>query len=175
MASKSTSLPIMKKIVVVDDHPLLRAGWASLIRLERDLEICGSVGTVEEALEVVPLSLPDLVVTDISLPDRSGFELIAEMKIRHPGIPMLVVSMHDEMAYGERVLLAGARGYLMKEAGPKLLITAIREILARGFFASPALTQRMIRVAPPLVPLIRSRADQREGSPILPVDEDNEI
>jgi DNA-binding NarL/FixJ family response regulator len=172
MTPELSSLPDVKKILIVDDHPLLRAGWGSLIRPESDLEICGSVGTVEAALALVERTLPDLVVTDISLPDRSGFELIAEMKLRHPGIPVLVVSMHDEMAYGERVLESGARGYLMKEVGPTLLVTAIREILGGGTFASPALDLRMKRVASPNLPPARFRAVPQELFPILPDNED---
>lgn len=164
----------MKNIVVVDDHPLLRAGWASLIGRELDLNICGSVGTVDRALDIVDRTLTHLVITDLSLPDRSGFELIATLKARHPEIPVLVVSMHDEMSYGETVFQAGACGYLMKEAGAELLVIAIREIFAGRLFASPALTQQMIKMASPHLLAARNGAVRREVFPVLPYNEDIE-
>jgi len=106
----------MKRIVIVDDHFLLRAGWSYLIDPQEDLAICGAAGSVSEALEIIEKTSPDLVITDLSLPGRSGLELIKDLKALHPGLPVLVVSMHDETIYAERVIKAGGRGYLMKEA-----------------------------------------------------------
>ena len=105
-----------KKILIVDDHPLLREGLESVLSVEPDFEICGEAATVREAMEKVEAFEPDLVVSDLSLPDRNGLDLIKDLKILHPRIPVLVVSMHDENVYAERALRAGARGYVMKEA-----------------------------------------------------------
>lgn len=98
----------MNRIFVVDDHLVFRHGISSVIATESDLEVCGSVGTVKEALEQIPQKRPELVISDLSLPDKSGIELIRELRQLLPKLPVLIVSLHDEMFYAERVLRAGA-------------------------------------------------------------------
>lgn len=128
-----------KRVLVVDDHPLLRGGWHQLLAAEDDLEICGEAGTVPEALSAVEELRPDIVVTDITLPGRSGLDLVKELKEVHPEIPVLVVSMHDEKLYGERVLKAGGWGYIMKEAASEQLVAAIRQVLMGQHYVSQSL------------------------------------
>lgn len=133
-----------KRILVVDDHEILRCGWHQLISVEDDLEICGEAGTVSEALNLVEQCHPDIVVTDISLPGRNGLELVKELKLNHPEIPVLVVSMHDEKVYGERVLRAGGRGYVMKETASDQLVDAIRQVLRGKPYVSEALSSAFL-------------------------------
>ena len=100
-----------KKLLLVDDHPMMRAGLTGLINQQADVEVCCEAGTVAEALAEIPKCSPDLIVTDITLPGRGGLELIKDVKALHPDLPVLVISMHDDMLHAERALRAGARGY----------------------------------------------------------------
>ena len=118
-----------KRLLLVDDHPMMRAGLAQLINKQPDLEVCGEAGNPAEALREIPRCQPDLLVTDITMPGRSGVEFIKDVLVLHAALPILVVSMHDELIYAERVLRAGARGYVMKEAGAEKLLAAIRHVL----------------------------------------------
>ena len=104
----------MKKIFLVDDHPMLREGLQRLIEQQPGCEVCGESDTASGALEAILRLSPDLVMTDISLPDKNGLELIKDLQALSPTIPILVFSMHDEMLYAERAMRAGAKGYLMK-------------------------------------------------------------
>jgi DNA-binding NarL/FixJ family response regulator len=135
----------MKRIIVVDDHPLLREGLMRVIDEEDDFAVCGVAGSVQEALALVESMAPDLVVTDLSLPGRSGLDLIKDLRATRPALPVLVLSMHDEMIYAERALAAGARGYIMKEAASEHLIGAIRTVLGGGVFASPVVTDHFLQ------------------------------
>ena len=123
-----------KRILLVDDHPLLREGLRRLIVTDETLSVCGLAGNVEEALVLVENSKPDLVLTDLTLPGRSGLELIKELGVSHPEIPVLVLTMHDEAIYGKRVRQAGGSGYAMKDIAPERLIEAIHTVLAGGVF-----------------------------------------
>lgn len=135
----------MKNILLVDDHPLLREGLGRLLAAEPGLAVCGMAGDVQEALALVDTCAPDLIITDLTLPGRNGLELIKDLGATHPGIPIIVLSMHDEMVYAERVLRAGGRGYVMKDAPPARLIEAIRAVLDGGIFASPEVTNHLLR------------------------------
>src|SRR5881296_2606496 len=106
-----------KRILVVDDHPMTRSGLVYLLEKQPDLEVCGEAGNPAEALAHIPRLKPDLLMTDITMPGRSGIEFIKDVRALHPDLAILVVSMHDETVYAERVLRAGARGYVMKEVG----------------------------------------------------------
>lgn len=133
------------RVVIVDDHPIMRMGLSQLLNSSGQVEICGEAGSVREALALIESVAPvDLVVIDISLPDRSGLELIRDLKIVDARIRSLVVSSHDEKVYAERVLRAGGRGYIMKDRAPEQLIVAVEQVLAGGIFLSPAMTARMM-------------------------------
>jgi DNA-binding NarL/FixJ family response regulator len=135
---------LMKKIIIVDDHPILREGLERVIGAEAELDVCGTAATVQEALRLVEFHSPDLVLTDLILPGRNGLELVKDLRATHPELPVLVLSMHDEMIYAERCLAAGARGYIMKETAAENLIDAIRTVLSGGVFASPAVMDHFL-------------------------------
>lgn len=133
----------MNRILLVDDHAVFRHGMTSLIRTQSDLEICGSVGSVGEALALIPQLEPSLVISDISLPDKTGIELVKELRHLRPKLPVLIVSLHDELFYAERALRAGGRGYLMKEKSEQL-IQAIRTVLAGQVYVDPSVLNHFI-------------------------------
>jgi len=135
----------MSRILLVDDHPLLREGLGRLIAAEPGLDVCAMVGTVQEALAIVETEKPDLVITDLTLPGRNGLELIKDLGATHPEIPIVVLSMHDELIYAERVLRAGGRGYVMKDTPPNRLIEAIHIVLGGGVFASQTVTNHLLK------------------------------
>jgi DNA-binding NarL/FixJ family response regulator len=139
----------MNRILLVDDHPLLREGLTRLISNESGMTICGTAGSVQEALAMVESEKPDLVITDLTLPGRNGLELIKDLGATHPEIPTIVLSMHDELFYAERVLRAGGRGYVMKDAAPEHLLKAIRTVLDGGVFASPTVTTHFLQTLSP--------------------------
>ena len=118
-----------------------------MIATESDLEVCGSVGSVKEALDLIPQVTPRLVISDLSLPDKSGIELIRELRQLLPKLPVLIVSMHEEMFYAERVLRAGGRGYLMKEKSERL-VAAIRTVLAGQIYVDPSVLNHFIDSRP---------------------------
>jgi DNA-binding NarL/FixJ family response regulator len=128
------------KILLVDDHPIVRERLAELINLESDLLVCGEADDSHSALRAVESLYPDLAIIDITLKDTYGIELIRQLRERHPELPVLVLSMHDESLYGERALRAGARGYLNKQDATKKVIPAIRQVLAGNIFAGEKLS-----------------------------------
>ena len=135
--------PAKKKIMLVDDHPMMRVGLAMLINKQFDLEVCGEAEDPGKALQSIPQCRPDIVVTDLTMPGRGGLEFIKDLQVMHPGMPALVVSMHDEMLYAERALRAGARGYLMKEAGGEKLLMAIRHVLSGQVYVSERMSAHL--------------------------------
>lgn len=149
-ATASTSSPpvgaadFRRRVLLVDDHPMMRGGMTLLINHSLDLSVCAEAGSAAEALLRIADSKPDLVVLDLTLPDRNGIDLLQELKASYPSLPVLVVSMHDEMLYAERCLRAGARGYLMKEAGGERMVEAIREILTGRVAVSPAVSASLL-------------------------------
>ncbi len=149
-----------RKILLVDDHPLLLEGLARLITAEDGLGVCGMAGSVQKALAQVESLKPDLVVTDLTLPGRNGLELIKDLGAIHPEIPVIVLSMHDEMIYAERVLRAGGRGYVMKDTPPQVLLEAIRVVLRGGVFASQTVTTHLLKT------LANHKSASRPGSPM---------
>ena len=134
----------MKSVLLVDDHPIMRHGLAQLVRMEDGLHVCGEAGSAQEGLAAVEELKPDLVIVDLTLPDKSGLELVKDIQAMVPGTQCLVLSMHDEALYAERALRAGARGYLMKEIAAESLITAIRKVLSGGIFVSDTVATRMM-------------------------------
>jgi DNA-binding NarL/FixJ family response regulator len=135
-----------KRILIVDDHPMMRQGLAQLINSEPDLEVCAEADTAAQALHLVGTSKADLIIVDISLPDKNGLELIKDIRALFPELLILVVSMHDESLYAERVLRAGARGYLMKQEGGKKLMEAIRQILAGQIYVSEKMSATILEI-----------------------------
>src|SRR6266853_5724299 len=135
-----------KRILIVDDHPMMREGLAQLIEHEPDLTVSSQADTAAQALKVMALSVPDLLVVDISLPDRNGLELIKDAHTLHPTLPVLVVSMHDEALYAERVLRAGGRGYIMKQEGGKKLMEAIRQVLNGKIYVSERMSAKILEL-----------------------------
>ncbi len=133
-----------QRILVVDDHPVMRWGYMALINEEPDLEVCGEAGDAEEALGMLADLHPDLALVDVSLKGMNGIELTKHIVTEHPGIPVLVVSMHDEALYGERSLRAGARGYLMKRDARTRVLEAIRRVLSGGFYVSQELSTQIL-------------------------------
>jgi DNA-binding NarL/FixJ family response regulator len=138
--------PVQKarRILIVDDHPMMREGLAQLIRHETDLLVCGEAGTAAEALEKARSTHPDLVLVDITLPGRSGIELIKDLQSVRPNLPALVISMHDEVLFAERALRAGARGYIMKHEGGNKVIRAIRTVLSGEIYVSDGVSRRVL-------------------------------
>jgi len=134
----------MPRILIVDDHPLVRSGFAQLIGDCPDLEVCCEAADMAEALRLVDDNPPDLAVIDLSLAGGSGLDLIERIKSRNPDILMLVASMHDETLYAERVLAAGARGYINKQEAQENIIRAIRQVLAGKVYLSQAMTERLL-------------------------------
>ena len=133
-----------RKILLVDDHPLMRRGQADLLNREPDLAVCGEAGTAREAMEAIAKLKPDLVLVDMALPDKDGLELIKDIQAIHPGLPVLAMSMQDESLYAPRVLRAGGRGYLMKQEGPERLAGAIRTVLSGQVALSPRMSAKML-------------------------------
>ena len=117
----------------MDDHPLVRERLAEIINREADLHVCGEAEDRHEALEAVQAKRPDLVIVDLTLKNSDGLELIKDIHSRWPSLRMLVVSMHDESLYAERVLRAGALGYITKQEATRNILLAIRRVLAATF------------------------------------------
>lgn len=134
----------MARILIVDDHPLVRTGFAQLIGDTHDLEVCGEAGDMSDGLELATSLKPDLAIIDLSLAGGSGLDLIEHIKARNSDILMLVASMHDEALYAERVLAAGARGYVNKQEAQDKIIQAIRQVLGGKVYLSERMTERML-------------------------------
>lgn len=148
------------RVMIVDDHALLRDGMRLMIESEPDLEVCGEAADETEAVQRVRQLHPDLVIADISLNTGDGIELIKRIKAHDPESRIIVSSMHDETIYGERALHAGAAGYVSKHDPGGTLLKAIRHVLAGGMYFGEQMTQRLLR-----------RAATREGSErMCPVD-----
>jgi len=124
------------RVLIVDDHPMTRAGLVHLINHEPDLVVCAEAENAADALGAVDACEPDLVLADITLPGKSGLELVKDIKAIRPRLPILVISMHDESLYAERVLRASARGYITKHEGGKKLMQAIRHVLRGQIYVS---------------------------------------
>jgi DNA-binding NarL/FixJ family response regulator len=133
-----------KRVLIVDDHPMMRQGLAQLIDNEPDLKVLAEADTGGEGLDVVVGQKLDLALLDISLPDKNGLELIKDIHTLKPELPILIVSMHDEALYAERVLRAGARGYIMKQEGGKKLLQAIRHVLTGQIYVSEKMSARIL-------------------------------
>lgn len=144
-ATRTTrSSPARKRILIVDDHPVVREGLVQQINREPDLIVCGQASNASQALSLLEKERPDLVVADINLPGRSGLELIRDIHALSPTLPVLVLSMHDESVFAERVLRAGGRGYLSKKEGSERLAEGIRRVLGGQIYVSDAVSTRLL-------------------------------
>ena len=132
------------KVMLVDDHPLVRRGLADVIAHEPDLEVCGEAADVAEAMQALDRDRPDVVVIDLSLRSGHGIDLIEKIKAHDPRIKTLVSSMHDETLFAERVLQAGAMGYITKQEPPEALVRAIRQVLRGELYLSTRMTSRIL-------------------------------
>lgn len=133
-----------KGILLVDDHPFMRAGLAHLIDRQADMRVCGEAGNPVEAFRQLKTARPDLVLTDLTMPGRGGLEFIKDLISAEPELTILVISMHDEAVFAERALRAGARGYIMKEAGGENLLAALRQVLRGEVYVSPRMSSRIL-------------------------------
>jgi DNA-binding NarL/FixJ family response regulator len=148
------------RIYLVDDHAMFREGLRQLIDREPDFIVSGDAADFDEALGGIAREAPDLVITDISLSGASGIELIKSLKVSHPDLPVLVVSMHEESLYAERALRAGAMGYVMKQEPAKVVKAAIRKVLGGDIHLSEKMAAAM------LGKLVHEKGDEKLVSPI---------
>lgn len=142
--SSKTKKPRKKRILIVDDHPMTRMGLQMMINGESDLEVCGEAGGAGEALDAAIRLKPDLVLTDVSLAGRSGFEFVQDLLARCPDIPALVISMHAETSYARRALEIGARGYIMKSEHSDKVLEAIQTVLRGRIYVSEAIAGHLL-------------------------------
>lgn len=133
------------KVFLVDDHPIVRQGLTLLINQERDLTVCGEAEEMHSALQSIDSTKPDIVVLDISLNGPDGLDLLKHLRSRHPKLPVLMLSMHDESIYAERTLRAGANGYIMKQEATEKVLIALRRILSNEIYVSDRIANNMLR------------------------------
>src|SRR6185295_9275265 len=140
-----SAVTAQRRVLIVDDHPIVRQGLRRMIEPEPDLVVCGEVQTEREARAAIRALAPDVVIVDISLAQGDGLELVRDVHAQRPELPMLVLSMHDELIYAERLLAAGASGYIMKHAASDQLLVALRRVLAGGTYLSESLAEALGR------------------------------
>ncbi|MBN2510651.1 MAG: response regulator transcription factor [Spirochaetales bacterium] len=145
--------------LVVDDHPVFRKGLIVLIESIDTYKVTGQAGTVQEALDYLADSTPDIVLVDISLPDQNGLDLVRTIKGSRPAIPILIISMHDELIYAERALKAGASGYIMKQEASTVMLDAIETVLEGRIYVSNVMNERLLKT-------IFTNKDEKEIHPI---------
>jgi len=147
------------RVLVVDDHPLVREWLTNLINQQPDMKVCAEAEDTPEALAVIAASTPDVAIVDISLKSRSGLELIKELKLRLPDLAVLVLSMHDESLYAERALRAGARGYITKRETTSNVIAAIRQVAGGKLYLSEScaalMAERLVQPSATVSPIER--------------------
>ncbi len=132
-------------VLIVDDHPIVRHGLAQFINREQDLQVVGQANDAHEALDAIEKLKPDVVMVDLALKDRPGIELIKDIEARHPKLPVLVLSMHDESLWAERAIRAGARGYIMKEEATDRVLAALRRVLRGEIWVSDDVGARLLQ------------------------------
>jgi DNA-binding NarL/FixJ family response regulator len=140
-----TQAVIKKRILVVDDHPIVRQGLALLIDREPDLVVCGEAEEAGGAMHVLNSARPDFVIVDISLNGPDGLDLLKNIRTTHPNLPVLILSMHDESIYAERALRAGANGYIMKQEATGKVLVAVRRILSGDIYVSDRIAAKMLK------------------------------
>jgi DNA-binding NarL/FixJ family response regulator len=133
----SRETPGKRRILIVDDHPLVRRGLTALIEYEPDLTVCAQAATEREGLDAISSSRPDLVIADLWLKDGDGLEMVKEIRLGYRDLPILVLSMHDSPVYAERAFQAGASGYVTKQEMSETVLIAIRRVLSGEKYVSP--------------------------------------
>src|ERR1700694_1816459 len=134
-----------RKVFVVDDHPIVRAGLTLLINREPDLTVCGDAEEMHTALQTIDVLKPDVLIVDISLNGPDGLDLLKNIRSRDPGLPVLILSMHDASIDAERARRAGANGYIMKQEATDRVLIALRRILNREIYVSDRVADKMLR------------------------------
>ena len=145
--------------LVVDDHPVFRKGLIVLIESIDSYKVTAQAGSVQEALTLIESSDPDIVLVDISLPDQNGLDLVRTIKGKQPELPILIISMHDELIYAERALKAGASGYIMKQEASTVMLDAIETVLEGRVYVSGVMNERLLKT-------IFSNKDEKDTHPI---------
>jgi len=158
-AAGAAGLPSRRRVLLVDDHPTTLEGLAAIINRQSDLQVCGEASNPAEAMLALSSDKPDLMVADMTMPGRCGIEFIKDVHAFLPDLPVLVLSMHDEMLYAERALRAGAQGYLMKDAGSAKVLEVIRQVLLGHVYVSPQMSAR-------LLDLMTGRRPRGSSSPV---------
>ncbi len=136
---------VKKRILVVDDHPIVRQGLTLMVNREADLVVCGEAEDATGAVLVVASARPDILIVDISLNGPDGLDLLKNIRATHPTLPVLVLSMHDELIYAERALRAGANGYIMKQEATEKVLVAIRRILNGEIYVSDRVANKLLQ------------------------------
>jgi DNA-binding NarL/FixJ family response regulator len=144
-AERKLSLKSKRTVFVIDDHPIVREGLTQLINREPDLTVCGTAEDIYEALKAMQTLKPDIALADISLKGADGIELIKNLKIRMPALPVLVLSIHDESIYAPRALRAGARGFIMKQEATENVLLALRRVLSGEIYLSKRMANKMLQ------------------------------
>ena len=134
-----------RRVLVIDNHPIVRAGLRRVIDKEDDLQVCAEADTARDARTAIKDRHPDVIIADIGLNQGDGIELVRDVRAHHPHLPILVLSMHDETIYAERMLAAGANGYIMKQAASEQFLVAIRRVIDGGIYVSESIGNKMIQ------------------------------
>src|SRR6202521_143204 len=142
---KSQNLGVKKRILVVDDHPIIRQGLALMLNREADLVVCGEAEDATGAMLVMASARPDVLIVDISLNGPDGLDLLKNIRTTHPALPVLIHSMHDESIYAERALRVGANGYIMKQEATEKVLVALRRILSGEIYVSEKIANSMLQ------------------------------
>ena len=135
----------VRRVLIVDDHPIVRQGLRRVMENEDDLTVCGEAETARDARNAIKELNPDVIVADISLKQGDGIELVRDVRAHYPTLPILVLSMHDETIYAERMLSAGANGYIMKQAASDQFLISLRRVLDGNIYVSEAVGNNMIQ------------------------------
>ncbi len=135
----------VRRVLIVDDHPIVRQGLRRIMETEDDLTVCGEAETARDARNAIKELNPDVMIADISLKQGDGIELVRDVRAHHPQLPILVLSMHDETIYAERMLSAGANGYIMKQAASEQFLVSLRRVLDGNIYVSEAVGNNMIQ------------------------------
>jgi DNA-binding NarL/FixJ family response regulator len=142
--TKGGKVPV-RRVLIVDDHPIVRQGLCRIMENEDDLVVCGEAETARDARTAIKELMPDVMIADISLKLSDGIELVRDVRAHYPHLPILVLSMHDESIYAERMLSAGANGYIMKQAASEQFLIALRRVLDGGIYVSEYVGNNMIQ------------------------------